>query len=77
MAKIGSITVKCGHCGERQPYPFFIADVATFESMVTIDNVMECRKCRRDIHANKENTSYVLVDGSGGSVGPDLDNNKV
>jgi hypothetical protein len=78
MAKIKSVSLKCGHCGTHQPCAIFCGDTQVFDTLTAAGNIQQCRnpKCRQMIHCNKENMSYVLADGSGGSVGEDFGGNK-
>lgn len=73
---IKAVNILCGHCGLRFPSPIFLGDMFTFETATTSGNRAECPRCREMIHCNKENMSYVLADGSGGSVGSDFPGNK-
>ena len=78
MAKIKSVSLKCGHCGMQQPSAIFIGDTETFETIVTSGNTQQCRnpKCRQMINVNKENMAYTLADGSGGAVYNEFGGNK-
>lgn len=76
MAKIKSVSVKCGHCGTVQPSGIFVGDTQSFETLVTSGNTQQCRNCGKIINMNKENMSYVLADGSGGAMYDDFTGNK-
>ncbi len=78
MAKIKESFIKCGHCGTKFRSPIHFGDTESFDSATLSNNTAQCPnpKCRKTIHCNKENMSYVLADGSGGFVGNDRDSNK-
>lgn len=68
MTEIGKIHIKC-KCSHRFPSPIFIGSVEMFEAVVASGNKAECPKCRSMVDCNKDNMSYELADGSGGSMG--------
>lgn len=76
MPAIKSITLKCGHCGTYNPSMIFFGNTESLESSFTSGNTQQCISCRKMINCNKENYSYVLADGSGGSVAGDFIDNK-
>ncbi len=76
MAKIKESYIQCGHCGTKFTSPIFIGDTDSFESATMAGNRAQCPNCRKMIHCNKENMSYLLDDERGGFVGTDFSDNQ-
>ncbi len=76
--KIKESYITCGYCGTKFQSPIFFGDTDSFDSAITAGNTAQCpnKNCRKMIHCNRKNMSYLLADEPGGFVGDDFSDNK-
>lgn len=77
MAKIKKLFLTCGYCETSFPSPIFIGDTNTLDSSVLTGNTAQCPTCKRMIHCNRENMSYILEGSADVMRGTNSQGNKL